>query len=115
MQNFFSSVMWKLLKQNTIYYLSNISKNFNVPGGIWTRDLSHLNPPLNQLSYQDFDMWTGLTDEIGAEIRILASGREMDPGRSQVTITGPAGIFKFMLDLVSDIEIDDLLDLIPKL
>ena len=39
----------------------------------------------------------------------------MDPERSQVTITGPAGIFKFMLDLVSDNEIDGLADLIPKL
>ena len=39
----------------------------------------------------------------------------MDPGPSQVTITGPAGIFKFMLDLVSDIEIDGVVDLIPKL
>ena len=40
---------------------------------------------------------------------ILASGREMDPDHRA------AGIFKFMLDLVSDNEIDGLADLIPKL
>ena len=69
MQNFFSSVMWKLLKQNTICYLSNISKNFTVPGWIWTRVLSHWNLTLYQLSYQ------GLITprvEIEVEIRILA-------------------------------------------
>ena len=57
----------------------------------------------------------GLTVEIRGKLGILASGREMDPDHSQVTITGPAGIFKFMLDLVSDNEIDGLADLIPKL
>ena len=47
--------------------------------------------------------------EIRAKIMILASGQEMDPDHRA------AGIFKFMLDLVSDNEIDGLADLIPKL
>ena len=67
-------------------------------------------PSLYQLSYQGLDGYgSGLKVEIGEEIRILAFGREMDPGHRH------AGIFNFMLDLVSDIEFDGLVDLIPKL
>ena len=65
---------------------------------------------LYQLSYQGLGKFiSGLKVQIREEIRILAFGREMDPGHR------PAGIFNFMLDLVSDIEFDGLVDLIPKL
>ena len=51
----------------------------------------------------------GHTVEIRGKLGILASGREMDPDHRA------AGIFNFMLDWVSDNEIDGLGDLIPKL
>ena len=54
--------------------------------------------------------------EIRGTLRILGFGREMDPERSSALSQAyPAGIFNFMLDLVSDNEIDGLADLIPKL
>ena len=52
--------------------------------------------------------------EIRVEIRILAQ----DGKWTRVTLGHyhrAAGIFNFMLDWISDNEIDDLLDLIPKL
>ena len=52
--------------------------------------------------------------EIRVEIRILAQ----DGKWTRVTLGHyhrAAGIFNFMLDLVSDIEIDGVVDLIPKL
>ena len=52
----------------------------------------------NQRKTKDFRLWAG-----------------NGPGALTGAITGPAGIFKFMLDLVSDNEIDGLVDLIPKL
>ena len=53
-----------------------MTKIKSVPGRIWTRDLSHSSPLLYQLSYQGLMV---ITIEIRAEIRMLASGREMDP------------------------------------
>ena len=52
--------------------------------------------------------------EIGAQIRILAQDGKWTRSAHR-RYHRPAGIFKFMLDLVSDNEIDGLVDLIPKL
>ena len=88
-----------------------MTKIRSVPGGIWSRDLSHSSPLLYQLSYQGL---VKLEVDIRVEIRILAQDGKWTRSAHR-RYHRPAGIFNFMLDLVSDNEIDGLVDLIPQL